>query len=99
MAMTKGDFIALADYLKDTKQYCEPFTNKQIEHLGNFCHSRNFRFKASRWTMYIMGLCGPNGGEVKQTNKCWACEANIPCAKHKQEGLGTHPPGGTKEPW
>ena len=68
MSMSKKDFIALADYLSDTEQYCEPFTEKQIEHLSNFCHSRNYNFKKDRWKSYIAGDCGPNGGEVKSNS-------------------------------
>ena len=60
--MTKQHFIALADYLKDTEHYCEPFTQKQIEHLANFYHAQNPRFNRSRWLDYVAKLCGPNGG-------------------------------------
>ena len=31
MSMSKKDFIALADYLSDTEQYCEPFSEKQAQ--------------------------------------------------------------------
>jgi len=60
--MTKKDFIKLAQYLSDTKQYCEPFTPKQIAHLADFCHQQNPNFKRERWIDYIAGSCGPNGG-------------------------------------
>jgi hypothetical protein len=60
--MTKRNFIRLADYLKDTSNYCEPFTPKQIQHLSDFCHEQNSNFKRQRWLDYIAGLCGPNGG-------------------------------------
>lgn len=60
--MTKQDFIALADYLRDTTGYCEPFTPQQIEHLATFCHSVNPSFKRERWLDYIAAKCGPNGG-------------------------------------
>jgi len=60
--MTKKDFIAMAEYIRDTEGYCEMFTDRQIEHLANFCHSRNPAFKESRWKGYIANLCGPNGG-------------------------------------
>ena len=63
--MTKKDFIALAEYLRDTKGYCEPFTPSQLEHLANFCHSRNWAFKRERWMSYIAGECGPNGGTIR----------------------------------
>ena len=60
--MSKKHFIALADYLRDTKHYCQPFTTDQIEHLANFCHSQNPNFKRDRWIGYIAGTCGPRGG-------------------------------------
>ena len=60
--MSKKNFIALADYLRDTKHYCEPFTAAQIEHLANFCHAQNPNFKKERWISYIKNECGPNGG-------------------------------------
>ena len=63
--MTKKTFIAFADYLRDTEGNCEPFTTKQIEHLGNFCHSQNSQFKADRWVGYIAGTNGKNGGKVQ----------------------------------
>ena len=61
--MSKKHFIALAKYLADTKQYCEPFTAAQLEHLANFCHSQNPRFMRDRWLSFIAGECGPNGGQ------------------------------------
>lgn len=63
MSMSKKDFIALAEYLKDYEDYCEPFTDQQIAHLANFCHSQNPNFNRNRWLDYIAGKCGPNGGK------------------------------------
>jgi hypothetical protein len=60
--MSKKNFIALADYLRDTNNYCQPFTAEQIEHLANFCHAQNPNFKKERWISYIKNECGPNGG-------------------------------------
>lgn len=67
--MTKKHFIKLADYLKDTEGYCEPFTDKQIEHLANFCHSFNPSFNTSRFLGYVKGDNGPNG-EVWAFHNC-----------------------------
>jgi len=64
--MNKKELVALADYLRDTRFYCEPFTAKQIEHLANFCHSCNPRFKRERWLDYIAGECGSNGGTIRK---------------------------------
>lgn len=61
--MSKKNFIALADYLRDANGYCEPFTPAQLEHLANFCHSQNCAFKRERWLSYIAGKCGKNGGK------------------------------------
>lgn len=51
--MTKKHLIALAEYLRDTDGYCEPFTARQIEHLANFCHSQNSLFKLDKWLEFI----------------------------------------------
>ena len=61
--MTKKNFIALADYLKDTVNYCPAFTPTQLEHLANFCHSQNPNFNRERWLRYIAGENGQNGGK------------------------------------
>ncbi|MFL6437725.1 MAG: hypothetical protein ACJ71Q_09110 [Terriglobales bacterium] len=61
--MSKKHFIALAEYLRDTCGYCEPFTRKQIEHLASFCHAQNSNFKRERWVGYIKGENGKNGGK------------------------------------
>ena len=60
--MTKKNFIALADYIKDARQYCPAFTDQQIGHLANFCHSQNPAFNRTRWLAYVNGTGGPNGG-------------------------------------
>ncbi len=54
--MSKKDFIQLAEYIRDTANYCEPFTAKQIEHLANFCHQQNPNFKKDRWLDYVNGV-------------------------------------------
>ena len=51
--MTKKNFKALAEYIVYAESYCEPFTDRQIEHLGNFCHAQNPMFKAKKWKEYI----------------------------------------------
>jgi hypothetical protein len=56
--MTKKHFIALADYIRDSKPYCEPFTDRQIEHLANFCHAQNPAFNHERWIGYMTYLHG-----------------------------------------
>jgi len=61
--MSKKNFVALANYLSDTANYCEAFTPKQIEHLANFCHSQNPAFKKERWLGFIAGTNGQNGGK------------------------------------
>lgn len=65
MSMSKKDFIKLAEYVKDTAPYCEPFTTKQLDHLANFCHATNPAFKRELWLDYIAGKCGKNGGAIK----------------------------------
>ena len=63
--MSRKHFIALAEYLRDTCGYCEPFTDEQIQHLANFCHAQNHQFKRERWIGYIKGENGKNGGSVR----------------------------------
>lgn len=64
--MTKKHFIKLADYIRDAEKYCgSPFTETQIDHLADFCHSENPQFKRERWKAYIRGECGQNGGQIK----------------------------------
>jgi hypothetical protein len=62
--MTKKTFIALAEWLKKPAGYCEPFTDKQIGHIADFCKSQNPNFLKDRFIGYIKGTCGPNGGHV-----------------------------------
>ena len=62
--MTKKHFIRFAEYLRDTKGYCQPFTSEQQEHLANFCHEQNRHFNRARWLGYIQGRNGPSGGKV-----------------------------------
>ena len=70
MSMSKKDFIALADYIREHNEIevkamgvdAKLFTKDHLETLGNFCQSRNSAFLRSRWAEYIAGKCGPNGG-------------------------------------
>lgn len=70
--MSKKHFIALADAIREhnsirwadnrNRQFCP----EQIEALASFCKSQNPQFNWERWTSYIAGECGPNGGQGKQ---------------------------------
>ena len=66
MTMSKKHFIMLADYIKEAASQGEPFTDKQLICLAQFCRAQNSQFKRERWIRYIKGECGPNGGEVKR---------------------------------
>ena len=66
MAMSKKDFIALADAIK-AHNSGNPFgkfefTRDQIEALADFCQSQNPNFNRDRWLGYIAGTNGPSGG-------------------------------------
>ena len=61
--MSKKHFIALAEYLRDTNGYCEPFTPAQLEHLANFCHSQNCPVQAGT-------MAGLYRGQIR---KEWGC--------------------------
>ncbi len=74
MAMSKKDFIQLADYIREHNavntskvggHVCR-FTDDEIETLAKFCKSQNSSFKKDRWIGYIRGENGSSGGKVKQ---------------------------------
>ncbi len=68
MAMTKKDFIALADTIRNANRFAEnagqppAFTQAAILELTHFCRAENPNFNRERWLDYIAGKCGPNGG-------------------------------------
>jgi len=67
--MSKKHFIELAEWIIAFNANIEahqgqPFTNRQIEALSQFCKNQNSSFNVSRWLNYIAGQCGPNGGKV-----------------------------------
>lgn len=76
MSMSKRDFIALADAIRDHGTEIDPhsfvritdtpLTKDQIDMLADFCARQNPMFNRSRWLDYIAGKCGPNGGAVKK---------------------------------
>ena len=71
--MTKKNFIALANVIRNANSIISETDNRPIEHftpyaiecLANFCASQNPNFMRDRWLDYIAGKCGPNGGAVK----------------------------------
>lgn len=79
MSMTKKDFIALADKIKEFNstafwgtdkngvrgKHNIPVQGKTIEMLADFCQSQHPNFKRDRWLGYIAGTNGKNGGKVK----------------------------------
>ncbi len=62
MSMSKKDFIALADFIKETDKY---FDSTQIELLAGFFKDQNPNFDMFRWIDYINGKCGSSGGKLK----------------------------------
>lgn len=70
MSMSKKDFIALADAIRDQiavelaypGAVQRPFTYGQIQVLADFCQRQNPAFNRSRWLGYIAGTNGKNGG-------------------------------------
>ena len=75
MSMSKQDFAALADYIRDHGSVLDPqstvrltdtpFTKDQVHMLADFCKQQNSNFNRERWLDYIAGKCGPNGGAIK----------------------------------
>jgi hypothetical protein len=67
--MTKKDFIALADMIRDHNRYAatpeNQFSQYHIDCLAAFLRSQNPAFNRDRWLDYIAGKCGPSGGSVR----------------------------------
>ena len=68
--MSKKDFIALADTIRDYNETAEdigqkPFDRRHLDVLASFCMDQNSQFKWSRWMDYVAGKCGKNGGAIK----------------------------------
>jgi len=59
--MTKKNFIALADFIKEYAAY----GNLTVDQLADFCQAQNPRFNRERWLGYIAGTNGKNGGKSK----------------------------------
>jgi len=70
--MSKKDFIALADAIRDHNGYAglpenpetHPFEADQLVTLVRFLGESNPRFNRQRWLGYIAGTNGPNGGKI-----------------------------------
>jgi len=67
--MTKKQLVALADSIREHNRLAKlngenAFTVDQLAALRRFCASENPRFKRERWSDYIAGRCGPNGGTI-----------------------------------
>ena len=67
MSMSKQDFVALADAIREHNQYENKpkFTEDHLNTLILFCRGQNNRFMSGRWKDYIAGECGPNGRAIK----------------------------------
>jgi hypothetical protein len=67
--MTKKDFIALADAIRqhnESPAVGPIFTPDHLNTLAHTCRKSNPRFDRGRWLGYIRGECGPNGGAVRK---------------------------------
>ena len=73
MSMSKQDFIALADAIREHNVLCKntvfpnivlPFNDSQLNTLAKFCKGQNPAFKKDRWLGYINGENGSNGGKI-----------------------------------
>ena len=65
MSMTKKDFIALANLIRDSRLgNPNTFRQGEILELAEFCKQVNPNFNRERWISYIDGKCGPNGGKT-----------------------------------
>ena len=69
MSMTKKDFIALADTIRNFNELHENgsetanhFDTQQLAVLAAHFKANYPAFNRDRWLDYIAGKCGPNGG-------------------------------------
>lgn len=66
MSMSKQDFVALADTIREHNKFeKDQFTEEQLDTLAAFCRRQNSAFMWDRWMDYIAGKCGKNGGAIK----------------------------------
>ena len=74
MSMSKKDFIALADAIREHNRVAShpanagmgaAFTSDQLDTLASACKRANNAFMTDRWLDYIAGECGKNGGRIK----------------------------------
>jgi len=64
--MTKKDYILVADVLRRLFAQKETFTTgDMLDALADAFRQINPRFNTGRWMDYILGRCGPNGGEIR----------------------------------
>jgi hypothetical protein len=62
--MSKKDFIALADVIKERFGSAGQFNSQHVVVLADFCETQNPHYKRRRWLDYIAGKCRPNGGKI-----------------------------------
>ena len=75
MSMSKKDFVALADMIREHNQHvsecnipaCDykEFNLRHIASLADFCEEQNPNFNRDRWLGYIAGTNGQNGGKIE----------------------------------
>lgn len=66
MAMTKKDFIDLADTLRPVVKQGE-LSAEALNAIIYFCKKQNRNFMEGRWLDYMEGKCGPSGGRVRRS--------------------------------
>ncbi len=65
MSMSKKDFIALAEVIKNYRVDDAGNAIVPLDELADFCAASNPNFKRDRWLGYIAGTNGKNGGKVE----------------------------------
>jgi hypothetical protein len=79
VSMTKRDFVALADCVRELKPVFSDYSADReaygaaddqwyetVKRLAVFCERQNYDFDRQRWLDYVNGVCGPNGGNCKE---------------------------------
>lgn len=71
--MTKKNFVSLGSAIKAHNKRAStaygrivPFLDCHIKTLVEWQREQSVKFKESRWTDFVGGRCGPNGGRIKR---------------------------------
>lgn len=90
--MTRKDFIALANVLRQTEPQSYHYNwepkhiqwEKDRDSIASFLQSHNPNFNRSRWLAYIAGETGSRGGKVKMRQFKTLYGIRVPTPKYEE---------------